>query len=282
MRVSAKADYALRALIEIANRDDGRPVSAEELGRLQEIPHGFLQAILADMRRAGIVVSQRGQSGGWRLAARAARRDRRRRDPRRRRPAGQRLRAAARGGAPTTSRPRSCSTSGSPPAAACARSSRPSRSRRSPRVRCPTPSRRSPRTRTPGSRTDRAEPRWSSRVHLPVVDVPDARCMARRKLIWHIGLAHAPRPVVGANLQAHRRARSRAPESRWWPRPTRPGWPPTSCSAPTAGPASPAPRSRVSGPGSATGSGRTRASPCCPRRTSARPTRTRSGSPSTR
>jgi Rrf2 family protein len=72
MRVSAKADYALRALIEIANRDDGLPVSAEELGRLQEIPHGFLQAILADMRRAGIVVSQRGQSGGWRLAAAAA------------------------------------------------------------------------------------------------------------------------------------------------------------------------------------------------------------------
>ena len=67
MRVSAKADYALRALIEIANRDDGRPVSAEELGKLQEIPHGFLQAILADMRRAGIVVSQRGQSGGWRM-----------------------------------------------------------------------------------------------------------------------------------------------------------------------------------------------------------------------
>src|SRR3978361_2143532 len=72
MRVSAKADYALRALTEIANRDDGRPVSAEEIGKLQEIPHGFLQAILADMRRAGIVVSQRGQSGGWRLARSAA------------------------------------------------------------------------------------------------------------------------------------------------------------------------------------------------------------------
>ncbi len=72
MRVSAKADYALRALIEIAQRTDGLPVSAEELGRLQEIPHGFLQAILADMRRAGIVVSQRGQSGGWRLARSAA------------------------------------------------------------------------------------------------------------------------------------------------------------------------------------------------------------------
>ncbi|MFW6772971.1 RrF2 family transcriptional regulator [Nocardioides sp. CPCC 205120] len=67
MRVSAKSDYALRALIEMAGRDNGRPVSAEELGRLQEIPHGFLQAILADLRRAGLVVSQRGQYGGWRL-----------------------------------------------------------------------------------------------------------------------------------------------------------------------------------------------------------------------
>ena len=67
MRVSAKSDYALRALIEMASRADGRAVSAEELGRLQEIPHGFLQAILADLRRAGVVMSQRGQSGGWRM-----------------------------------------------------------------------------------------------------------------------------------------------------------------------------------------------------------------------
>ena len=68
MRVSAKSDYALRALIEIAGVSDGSPVSAEELGRRQEIPHGFLQAILADLRRADVVVAQRGQAGGWRLA----------------------------------------------------------------------------------------------------------------------------------------------------------------------------------------------------------------------
>ena len=67
MRVTAKSDYALRALIEIAQRDGGAPVSAEELGRLQDVPHGFLQAILADLRRAGILVSQRGQAGGWRM-----------------------------------------------------------------------------------------------------------------------------------------------------------------------------------------------------------------------
>ena len=68
MRVSAKSDYALRALIELAARADSGPVSAEELGRAQEIPHNFLQAILADLRRAGIVISQRGQAGGWRMA----------------------------------------------------------------------------------------------------------------------------------------------------------------------------------------------------------------------
>ncbi len=51
MRVSAKADYALRALIEIANRDDGRPVSAEELGNdypagQQEQGHGLMEPLL--------------------------------------------------------------------------------------------------------------------------------------------------------------------------------------------------------------------------------------------
>lgn len=71
MRVSAKSDYALRALIELARRPDGVAVSAEELGRLQEIPHGFLQAILAELRRAGLVRSQRGQAGGWLMGRRS-------------------------------------------------------------------------------------------------------------------------------------------------------------------------------------------------------------------
>lgn len=70
MRVSAKSDYALRALIEIARRrdDSGQVVAAEELSKAQRIPHGFLQGILADLRKAGIVASQRGQSGGWKMA----------------------------------------------------------------------------------------------------------------------------------------------------------------------------------------------------------------------
>ncbi len=66
--MSAKSDYALRALIEVSTRGAASTVSAEEIGRLQDIPHGFLQAILADLRRADIVMSVRGQNGGWRMA----------------------------------------------------------------------------------------------------------------------------------------------------------------------------------------------------------------------
>lgn len=67
MRVSTKSDYALRALIEISRHGD--VVSAEQVGASQDIPSGYLQSILADLRRAGLVASQRGQSGGWRMAA---------------------------------------------------------------------------------------------------------------------------------------------------------------------------------------------------------------------
>lgn len=68
MRVSAKSDYALRALIALCAEKDGSAVTAEELSKRQDIPHGFLQSILADLRRSGVVVSQRGQAGGWRMA----------------------------------------------------------------------------------------------------------------------------------------------------------------------------------------------------------------------
>ncbi len=70
MRVSTKSDYALRALIEISRHAD--VVSAEQVGTSQDIPSGYLQSILADLRRAGIVASQRGQSGGWRMATDSA------------------------------------------------------------------------------------------------------------------------------------------------------------------------------------------------------------------
>jgi Rrf2 family protein len=67
MRVSAKADYALRAVIELAASADV-PVKGEKIAQAQEIPLKFLENILGDLRHAGIVRSQRGVEGGYWLA----------------------------------------------------------------------------------------------------------------------------------------------------------------------------------------------------------------------
>lgn len=73
MRISAKADYAVRASIELAAVTDGAPVSAEALASAQDVPHRFLEAILRDLRRDGIVASRRGVGGGYVLARPAER-----------------------------------------------------------------------------------------------------------------------------------------------------------------------------------------------------------------
>lgn len=71
MRVSAKVDYALRALAELAVAPPG-PVKAERLATAQEIPLKFLENILLELRRAEIVGSRRGADGGYHLAKPAA------------------------------------------------------------------------------------------------------------------------------------------------------------------------------------------------------------------
>src|SRR5260221_7882770 len=67
MRLSARADYALRAAIELAASGEGH-VTAEQLAKAQQIPAKFLEAILTQLRRAGLVRSQRGPDGGFWLA----------------------------------------------------------------------------------------------------------------------------------------------------------------------------------------------------------------------
>ena len=68
MRISARADYAVRAALELAAAGDEVPVTAERLAEAQGIPHKFLESILGDLRRARIVSSRRGGNGGYRLA----------------------------------------------------------------------------------------------------------------------------------------------------------------------------------------------------------------------
>lgn len=69
MRISAKADYAVRAAAELAAaQPEGKPVKGEHLARVQGIPQNFLENILTELRRSGIVRTRRGADGGYLLA----------------------------------------------------------------------------------------------------------------------------------------------------------------------------------------------------------------------
>ncbi|MEV6682442.1 Rrf2 family transcriptional regulator [Streptomyces erythrochromogenes] len=72
MRISARADYAVRAALQLTVSQDDGPLKAEAIADAQDIPHKFLEGILNDMRRSGLVLSQRGGNGGYRLAKPAA------------------------------------------------------------------------------------------------------------------------------------------------------------------------------------------------------------------
>ncbi|WP_055692851.1 RrF2 family transcriptional regulator [Streptomyces prasinus] len=68
MRISARADYAVRAALQLAASRDDAPLKTEAIADAQDIPHKFLEGILNDMRRGGLVLSRRGGNGGYRLA----------------------------------------------------------------------------------------------------------------------------------------------------------------------------------------------------------------------
>jgi Rrf2 family protein len=68
VKVSASVDYALRAMIELAAAAPGAPVKADDIAARQGIPSRFLAQLLAELRRAELVASGRGYSGGYWLA----------------------------------------------------------------------------------------------------------------------------------------------------------------------------------------------------------------------
>ncbi len=68
MRFSQRSEYALRALVELGRQPSDAPVPCREIARLQRIPERFCEQVLADLRRAGLIESQRGASGGVRMA----------------------------------------------------------------------------------------------------------------------------------------------------------------------------------------------------------------------
>lgn len=66
MRISAKVDYAIRAMTELATAD--APVTAERIAAAQQLPLRYLVGILGDLRRTRLVQSQRGPDGGFALS----------------------------------------------------------------------------------------------------------------------------------------------------------------------------------------------------------------------
>jgi len=68
MRISAKADYAVRAALELAASPDRAPVKGTQLAEAQEIPFPFLEQIMLELKRAGLVQTKRGARGGYWLA----------------------------------------------------------------------------------------------------------------------------------------------------------------------------------------------------------------------
>lgn len=63
--ISNKAKYAFRALLAIASQPEGEALTSAEIARTHSIPHKFLEQILLDLKKAGILDSRRGKSGGY-------------------------------------------------------------------------------------------------------------------------------------------------------------------------------------------------------------------------
>jgi Rrf2 family protein len=68
MRITAKADYAIRATLELAAADDGEPVKGELIAEAQDIPLQFLEHILLELKHARLIQARRGARGGYWLA----------------------------------------------------------------------------------------------------------------------------------------------------------------------------------------------------------------------
>ncbi|HLL92548.1 MAG TPA: Rrf2 family transcriptional regulator [Solirubrobacteraceae bacterium] len=68
MHVTAKADYAVRAIVELADSSQDSPRKVDEVAQAQNIPVSFLENILTQLRSSGLVRSQRGPEGGYWLA----------------------------------------------------------------------------------------------------------------------------------------------------------------------------------------------------------------------
>lgn len=68
MKISTRTEYGIRVLVTLARAEDDRCLSLTEIARREKLPHAYLEQLVGDLRRAGLVTATRGQAGGYRLA----------------------------------------------------------------------------------------------------------------------------------------------------------------------------------------------------------------------
>jgi Rrf2 family cysteine metabolism transcriptional repressor len=68
MKISTRTEYGVRVLVTLARIEDDTCLSLSEIARREKLPHAYLEQLVGDLRRAGLVTATRGQSGGYRLA----------------------------------------------------------------------------------------------------------------------------------------------------------------------------------------------------------------------
>jgi len=69
MKISTRTEYGIRVLVTLARlREDDGCLSLTEIAKREKLPHAYLEQLVGDLRRAGLVTATRGQSGGYRLA----------------------------------------------------------------------------------------------------------------------------------------------------------------------------------------------------------------------
>lgn len=69
MKISTRTEYGIRVLVTLARTEgEDRYLSLSEIARREKLPHAYLEQLVGDLRRSGLVSATRGQSGGYRLA----------------------------------------------------------------------------------------------------------------------------------------------------------------------------------------------------------------------
>src|SRR2546425_102056 len=68
MKLSTRSEYGIRVLVALAQAEGERPLPLAQIARAERLPHAYIEQLVGELRRAGLVSATRGQAGGYRLS----------------------------------------------------------------------------------------------------------------------------------------------------------------------------------------------------------------------